>query len=134
MRQFTLCSLFPAAALLILVGCQQSTVEGPDHKKLTLKKPFDVTIKRGDTSQVSVSIDRDNFRDAVSVGIENLPKGVSVQDRDSKIATGENSGKFTLKADDNAELVTNHEAKVTVTGPNGIKVTEPFKVTVKDKS
>jgi len=134
MRRFVTFSLFPAAALLILVGCQQATVEGPDHMKLTVKKPFDVTIKRGDTNQVTVSIDRTNFRDAVSVSFDNLPKGVTVQDRDSKIATGDNSGKFTLKADDNAELVTNHEAKVTVTGPSGIKVTEPFKVTVKDKS
>jgi hypothetical protein len=134
MKRFVLWSVIPAAFLLVLAGCQQSTVEGPDKKKLTLKKPMDVTIKRGDTNQVTVSIDRGNFRDPVSVSFDNLPKGVTVQDKDTKINSGDSSAKFTLKAADDAELVTNHETKATVTGPDGIKVTEPFKVTVKDKS
>lgn len=126
-----------AAALVLLagaVGCEKATVEGPAGKKLTLVKPVDQTIKRGENNGVLITITRENFRDAVNVHFENLPQGVIVQDKDMKIGTGDTLATFTLKADDNAALVTNHEVTVTVTGPDNMKASEKFRLTVKDKS
>jgi ABC-type Zn uptake system ZnuABC Zn-binding protein ZnuA len=131
MKKLAFLSLIPALFLLVLVGCQQTT-NTEDGKKLSVTKPSDVTIKRGDTATVNVSISRGGFRDAVNVKFEDLPKGVKVQDADTKIASGETSAKFTLKAADDAELG-EKTVKVVVTGTGGIKADEAFKATVKDK-
>jgi hypothetical protein len=122
-----------AFAVIVWGGCKHAAVEGPSGKKLTLTKPADQTLKRGQTNQVKVMINRDNFRDPVTIDFENLPKGVSVQDKDKKIAAEDNSANFTLVADANADLVTNHEVRVTATGPDGMKVSEAFRVSVKEK-
>jgi len=122
-----------ALAVVVWGGCKQTAVEGPSGKKLTLMKPADQSIKRGETNQVKVSINRDNFRDAVSIMFEDLPNGVQVQDKDKKIAPEETSATFTLVADPKADLVTNHNVKVTASATDGMKVTEVFKVTVKEK-
>jgi hypothetical protein len=128
-------ALLTSVALAVIVwgGCKQSTVEGPSGKKLTLTKPADQTLKRGEPNQVKVSINRDNFRDAVTITFEDLPAGVQVQDKEKKIAPEENSATFTMQADAKAEMVTNHNVKVIATGPDGMKVTEVFKISVKDK-
>lgn len=123
-----------AIAMGLALGCGKTTVEGPDGKKLTIVKPADQTVARGDTNGVQVMISRGNFRDPVSIKFENLPEGIKVQDKDLKIAAGDNSATFTLKADENAALVANHEVKVIVTGPNNMQATETFKITVKDKT
>jgi len=131
MQKFVTCAVI-VAAFLFVSGCKHATVEGSGGKKLTLVKPADQTIKRGETNQVSIAVTRDNFRDAVDISFDNLPAGVTVQDKDKKLAANDNTATFTLKADANAGLVTNHEVKVTATGPDGMKVTEAFKLTVKD--
>jgi len=123
-----------AAFLALALGCQQTSVEGPGGKKLTVVKPADQTLRRGETNQITLTINRDNFRDPVDVKFENLPKGVQVQDKDKKIATGDNTATFTLVADASADLVENHEVKVSATGPDGMKVTETFRLSVKEKS
>src|SRR2546423_1708001 len=102
--------LIPFAALVAmfaLVGCEKTTVEGPAGKKLTLTKPSDQTLKRGETNAVKVSISRSNFRDPVQVKFEGLPNGVTVQDMDKKINAEESSANFTLRAEPTADLVQN---------------------------
>ncbi len=76
---------------------------------------------------------RKNFDEPVDVKFDELPTGVEVEERSAKIAKGETTAKFILKASDKAKLVENQEAKVTVSGPDGMKATETFKVTVKEK-
>lgn len=127
-------ALVPAFLLAALVGCESRTVEGPGGKKLTLSQPANQTLRQGGTNDVLITINRDNFRDAVTVRFENLPEGVQLLDRDKKIAAGDSRATFTLKADDTAPPVENHEVKVTVEGPDDMKVTEPFKITVKPRS
>lgn len=119
--------------LALAGGCEKTAIEGPGGKKLTLSKPADQTIKRGETNDVKVSVSRTNFRDAVAVRFENLPAGVTVQDKDRKIAAEENSATFTLHAAPDAAIVSNQEVKVTVVGPDGMSVMESFKLNVKDK-
>jgi hypothetical protein len=128
--------LFLAAAcvsLALLGGCARTTVEGSGGKKLTLSKPNDVTVKRGSAAQLTVKISREKFNDAVSVSIDKLPEGVEVVDTNRKIDPDDTKAEFTLKAGEKAPVVSNYESHVTVTGPDGMKATEPFKVTVKDK-
>ena len=119
--------------LALFAGCSKTTVEGSGGKKLTLVQPTDHTLKRGSTTEVTVAIAREKFSDPVSVSFDKLPTGVEVVDKDKKIAADDNTAKFTLKASDKADLVSNQEVKVTVAGPDGMKATEPFKLTVKDK-
>lgn len=134
MKLFGLMLALISGSVLTLSGCQKSTVEGPAGRKLTVTKPSDQTIRRGEENKVRVAIGRDNFKAAVDVKFENLPAGVQVLDATPRILDGDNSADFTLKATDAATVVNNHEAKVTVTGPQGLSVTESFKITVKDKS
>jgi len=82
---------------------------------------------------VKVSITRDKFTEPVTVKFADLPKGVEVGDSEMKIASSENSKTFTLKATPDAALVENHEASVTAEGPESMKTTEKFKISVKAK-
>jgi hypothetical protein len=123
---------FAVACLMLgVAGCERVTVEGPGNKKLTLTKPSDQTIKQGETDSIKVNISREKFRDAVAVRFDSLPAGVEIQDKDKKIGAEDSSATFTIKAAPDAKLVENQEAKVTVEGPDGMKATETFKITVK---
>ncbi len=124
--------LLAAMSLVGLVGCQQSSTTESGAKKLTLTKPSDVTIKPGETAKVSVSIKRTNFRDPVMVLFEGLPAGVTVEDKDQKIAAEATSAQFTLKAAADAKPEAGKEVKVVVES-GSLKETEPFKVTIKGK-
>jgi hypothetical protein len=134
MKLRTVTSIATALTLVLFLGCSKTTVQGPDGKKLTLVKPTDQSVVRGETNKVMVTISRSNFRDAVTVKVEDLPAGVKIQETDLKIAQGDNTVSFTLLADADAKVVANHVAKVVVTGPDNMQATETFKVTVKDKA
>lgn len=127
----SVCTLL--ATILVVAGCQKATVEGPSGKKLTLIKPANQTIKQGDTDKVTVRVNRDNFRDAVTVHFDQLPQGIKVQDQDTTIPAGDSLATFTLKAEPNAPPVDKHETSVTAEGPDGMKVTERFQISVKEK-
>jgi len=113
-------------------GCEKTTVESTSGKKLTLMKPTDQNINRGDTEKVMVVVARSNFDAPVMVRFNDLPRGVSVVDSTSNIDGNERT--FVLKAAADADLVTNHQASVTATGPDGMAATEKFEITVKEKS
>jgi hypothetical protein len=128
--------IFVAAAstlLAVMSGCAKTTVEGSNGKKLTLVQPANQTVARGSSTEITVKIAREKFTDPVSVSFDKLPLGVEVTDSDKKIAADATTAEFTLKAGDKADLVSNQEVKVTVSGPDGMKASEPFKLTVKDK-
>ena len=124
-----LAALFLAAA----TGCEKTTVQGPAGKKLTLVRPADQSLKRGETNEVLVMISRENFGGPVEIVFENLPKGVHLVD--SRPIPGDKSrGTYTLHAGNDADLVENHQVLVSASGPDGMKATEMFGVTVKDKT
>jgi len=133
MKTFTFWAAIPAAFLLFLSGCGGSSTDSSGNEKLKLDKPSDVTVKRGESAQVKVSIKRNNFGGDVNVSFADLPKGVTIEPTTAKITGGETSTTFTLKAGNDAELG-DHNVKVTATGPDNLKPSETFKVTVKDKS
>lgn len=133
MRKFFVLSTMLAVTLFGFVGCQKTTVEGKDGKKLTLTKPTDTSINRGSTDPVKVSISREKFTDPVEVTFTGLPDGIHVQDPSKKITQDESAETYTLKADNDAKLVENQEVTVTAKGPDQLGASEKFKLTVKDK-
>ncbi|MCE5277928.1 MAG: hypothetical protein ABFD92_00755 [Planctomycetaceae bacterium] len=99
--------------------------------RLTLDKPSDVTITRGEVAQVKISIKRENLEGPVSVSFDKLPSGVSVVDTDKKITAEEAT--FALKAAADAEIVSGYNAQVTASGPGDTAATQPLTITVKAK-
>lgn len=123
------------AALALVVaglGCEKSTVEGPAGKKLTVVQPSNQTIKRGETNEIAIKVTRTNISDPLTVKFDGLPKGVTVVE-EKKITPDQNSVNYTLHAALDADLVQNSQSKVTVSTPDGIKTTETFTITVKDR-
>jgi len=124
-------------------GCENKTTTtgavpttGPSGKsvvkKLTLKAAAEQTIKQGDTDDVSIKIDRDNFDDAVTIRLNDLPKGITCDRNEVIIPAGSNSIKLTLKAAPDAE-VGEHAVKIDAKAPGVDENVQTFKLTVKDK-
>jgi len=118
--------------LCALAACT-STVKGPGDTSLTLVRPADQSMRQGETNEVSIMIQRENFSKAVPVSFSGLPSGVKIIEKDREIRSGDAVRTFTLYADNDAGLVSNHEVLVTVEGPGGTKVTEIFLLSVKAK-
>ncbi|HKQ48092.1 MAG TPA: hypothetical protein VJZ71_08495 [Phycisphaerae bacterium] len=129
LRNLALCCV---SVCFLAAGCEKTTVEGPAGKKLTLVKPMDSKIVRGSTEKVSVVVTRQNFDAPVTVRFSDLPNGVKVAEGANEIEGNERT--FVLTATDTADLVKEHTAMVTVTGPDGMSATEQFKITVQEKS
>ena len=121
-------------AAVFVGACAKSetaTIPGEPDRKLTLTQPGKVTLERGGMAKTDIKIKRQALPGDVSVRFDRLPKGVEVVDAGQKILG--DSGAFTLKAGDAADLVANYVSQVTVTGPGGITVSEPIEITVIEK-
>src|SRR5215467_11103675 len=129
-----------ALLFLVAAGCEnKTTTSGPAEakngktegatkvKKLTLIAAKNQTIKRGDTDKVLVTVTRDNFDDAVTVRLNDLPKGVElVGDNEAVIPRGSNSVTLELKASDDAE-VGEHDVTIAADAPGISENTQTFK-------
>ncbi|MEK7466225.1 MAG: hypothetical protein AAB074_02320 [Planctomycetota bacterium] len=121
---------FAILALLAAgIGCEKSMAGVPGGRKLTLFKPANQALKQGETNDIPVMIRRENFDGDVRVAFENLPAGISVIGV-NPIAAGKDREVFTLHAAPDARLVGNHMASITVEGPDGLKATEHFGISV----
>lgn len=105
-----------AAALSLLVGvvtgCEKTTAGAADGRQLSVMKPSNVTLKRGESGEVIVNIERKNFRDPVMVSFSQLPTGVEVNDKDKQIPAEATSASFTLKAGAQVVPVTDHRVEI----------------------
>jgi hypothetical protein len=120
--------------LLGAAGCRETTtMEGRGGKKLSVTKPSSLTIKQGATEQAKISITRTNFTEPVEVRFDKLPPGVTLVEKKTEIPSNDSSATYTFKADDNAPVVSNHEATVTVAGPGDLRSTENFPITINKK-
>ena len=128
-QSIAICCCF-CAAVVLAFGCEETTVQGPGGRSLTLKKPAGVTLEQGKSVEVMVNIARVKVAEPISVTFSKLPDGVSVMNADKAIVGDE--GKFLLEAAASAALVENHVAEVTVKGPDGIQATEMLTITVKE--
>jgi len=100
----------------------------PQGKALSVTGPGDTSIKQGGTTDVKVSIKRTGFTDPVKVTFT-LPKGVTLDSKDTTIPKDATSGTFTLKAADDAPVTDKGEASVTAEG--GDKKPEPARFNIK---
>ena len=108
------------------------TSSQPAVKKLTVKAAQTQSIKQGDTDEISIKIDRVSFDDAVTIRLNDLPKGVEAVEKEVVIPAGSNSAKVTLKASSDAE-VGEHDVKIDAKAPGIDENVQTFKLTVKDK-
>ena len=142
------------AALMLVSGCKEtgqstgkdSSTAQMEGKSLTLESPKAVTIARGATEDVTITLKRKNYPDTVTVKFENVPKGVHVVNapgvnvtagpvhidlgHEAKIAGDQ--AIYALKADPDAALG-NSEMQFTAKGPDDKIVTTSLKVTIIEK-
>lgn len=117
-------------------GKMSSTVTGTSGRQLTIIAPADQSLRQGDANKVTLAIVRKNFDDAVEIEISDLPSGVSVAGGTTlTIPSGTlKIDSMTLVAENDAALVSDHRVSVTAKGPDGISVTEFFKLNVKSRN
>lgn len=113
-------------------GVDKTTVDGSNGMRLTLVKPRNVTIERGSAESVGVDVERDNFDGEVTIQFTRLPAGVEAVD--SPRRTRGNHEEVVLRASHDADLVRNHQALVTVEGPDGMRATESIEISINQRS
>lgn len=121
-----------AVAMTVVLGCERTTVRDASGRKLTLMKPADQTLTRGETNKVAVTIARSNFDGPVNIMFEDLPKGVKLVEGKKSIEKDDSLDTWTLMADAEADLVTNHAVRIIAEGPEGLRAAETFYITVKE--
>jgi hypothetical protein len=114
--------------LMLAVGCEKTTVQGPGGQAMTISTPRSVAISRGETRALSINVDRKNFDDPVRVSIAQLPEGVSADRTTKTIET--DAATFMLSAAPTATMVVNQQVRITVAGGD-MRATEYFALTVK---
>ena len=151
MRKMILASA--ALTLAALVGCQGGTTGGPGAEKKDKSRlekledkvrqgeeTFSLTVptlatkvKQGEAKEVAVGIKRGkNFDEDVSLKLEDLPKGVTVEPAAPAIKHGEEGAKLTFKAAQDA-AVGDFTVKVVGHPTKGADATNEFKLTVEKK-
>lgn len=110
-----------------------STTDPADPKKLTVMTKESHTVTQGDTDNVLVTINRDNFDDAVTIKLDGLPAGVALQGTSPVIAKGENSATLVLNADATA-AVGEHAIQLTAEAPGIEKNVQSFKLKIVAKN
>lgn len=110
----------------------QLTVEKKDT--FTLSVPFWTTsLKQGEAKDVTIALSRDKgFGQDVTLTIDGLPKGVTVEPATAVIKNGESDVKFSLKAAADAPLG-DFAVKITGHPTKGADATHDFKFTVAKK-
>lgn len=127
MKRLMTCALLAS----VLAACASTTSTGPAGETLTLVRPADQTVRRGETNKVSVYVRRGNFDAPVELSFDGLPRGVEVVERAPRIQAGVALAEVTLYAKPDADLVTGQAVKVTATGGDHLNAVEWFHVNVK---
>jgi hypothetical protein len=131
--------LMTLAMTAVLLGCNKTTTTGTGMstrtgervtKKLTVMAANDQTVARGATDKVTVTVNRDNFNDPVTVTLSGLPKGVTVSEKDLVIPASGNTVTATLVADKEA-AVGDHNVTITAKAEGVEENKQTFKLTVK---
>jgi hypothetical protein len=136
-----LIALSIVSALIGVAGCEMKSGTAPSTdpnnpnatRKLTATASSDHTITQGETDKVTVTVNRSNFKDDVTVEVSDLPEGVTLESRDMNIPADQNTITLTLKAAADATTTTDHLFQI-VAKSKDIK-SEPLnvKLTVKAK-
>jgi hypothetical protein len=141
--------------LMLVAGCKEtgqstekkSATAQTEGKSLTFIAPAAVSLARGGTADVTIKLERKNFKDDVTVKFDGLPKGVHVV---GAAGLNVNAGAvhidlgheappiagdgaiYTLKADADVPLG-DSQMQLTAKGPDGQIVKTSLKVTIIEK-
>ena len=128
---------------LALAGCQETVSTGPATKttdsgkpatkKLSLVAATSQSIKQGATDDVAIKITRDNFDDAVTIHLNDLPAGVEVVGDKVVIPAGQNSVTLQLKAAPDA-AIGEHKVTIDAQAPGLADNVQTFTLTIKANS
>ena len=135
-----------AAAMFVLVGCNNGTPGGPGVDKNKPSKvgqtadTFSLTVpelatklKQGEAKDVTIGIKRGkNIDEDVTVKFEDVPKGVTFDPASPKIKHGDTEAKVGVKAADDA-AVGDFTVKVIGKPTKGPEATNEMKVSVAKK-
>lgn len=126
--------------LASVLGCETKSGTAPstdpnkpkDVQKLTLTSSGDHTITQGETDDVMVNINRDNFKEPVTFDVKDLPRGVTLDSKD--LTAPADKGTFTLRLKAAVDAPPTKDAVFHITGKSGdVKAELTVKLTVKAK-
>lgn len=118
------------AAVVAVSGCSSTTASGSRDRSITIVRPSDQTLRRGEINKVAIAILRQGFRADIQVSFEGLPAGVRVIEADRRFTEDDVVVTYTLFADNDAPPVREARVMVTAEGPDGLSASEVFHVTV----
>ena len=100
-----ICSIV-SLSLAVVMGCELKSGTAPPTdankpnavRKLTVMASGDHTITQNETDEIKIAVNRDNFKEPVTVEVMDLPKGVSLDSRDVTIPADQSMITIRLKA------------------------------------
>ncbi|GEM_PF-2064656 len=117
---------------VFLVGCNRSAARSNAHGQSVTAPSANIVIRRSGMQTFEVMVDRKDHREAVKMELTHLPAGVRAKTPSMKVET--DKATFVLDAAPDAALVTNHQAKLLTTGPDGATTTQYVSITVTESS
>ena len=103
MKSFLVLAGIAVACIVPGLGCAStSTSSTTAERKITLSKPGDLTLKRGETDDIVIKVWKQNINSDVSVRFDNLPRGVQVLEKEVNSKDNECIVSYTLSAGTNA--------------------------------
>ena len=95
-----------SVGILMPIGCEKATSTAPSTKpgdasatrKVTATVKDAQTITQDKTDEISVVVNRDNYKDDVTLQVTDLPKGVTVDTKDLTVRPDVSTFTLTLKA------------------------------------
>lgn len=126
-----------AIGLAGVLGCETKSGSAPSTdpnkpeavRKLSLTATDSHSVTQDKTVEFMVHVNRDNFKEAVTVEVRNLPKGVTLETKDLTLPADKSDITLTLKAAPDAPTVSDHvfnvvaKSKDIITEPKNIKLT-----------
>ncbi|WP_020471055.1 hypothetical protein [Zavarzinella formosa] len=130
-----------AFALIGAVGCEKASSTAPssnpnkpnETRKLTLVTKESQSVTQDKTDEVTVGVNRDNFKEPVMIDVKGLPSGVTLETKDLTIPADKSSLTLTLKAAPTATPVNDHPFQIVGKSKDIPEVVNTVKLTVKAK-
>jgi hypothetical protein len=133
-----LVAIILTVGLIGAIGCEQKSGTAPGTNpnkpdKLTITVKDAHTVAQGDTDDVLVNVNRDNFKEPVTLEVSDLPAGVVVETKDLTIPADKSNLTIRLKAEPTAPPVKDHVFHIV--GKSGAVKTDAtnVKLTVTEK-
>ncbi len=121
-------------AALAFPGCRSHdtvTVTGTNGAEMTFRKPHSETMRRNETGEITLRIERKGFVEPVAIDVEGLPNGVRVLNAPLQFEQDQERMILHLQAANDADLVTDRVITVRVHGPGTAIAAQSFELTIK---